>query len=176
MAASPPSPQQLAQLEQAQADPLAQLRDIHLPGPIESWPPAPGWWVLVILACVIIGYGLYRLYQFWKKNQYRRDAIKAMSQLQSQLSSDPSAYLEAYNNLLKRVALTSFKRENVASLTGEAWVAFLDQSGNTVEFSLGPGEILVDGNYAQTRQFNIAELHAIGTAWIKNHRTTEQTL
>ena len=30
-------------------DPLAQLRDIHLPEPILWWPLAPGWWVLIVL-------------------------------------------------------------------------------------------------------------------------------
>jgi hypothetical protein len=38
-------------------DPLAQLRDWHLPDPIQWWPPAPGWWIsaAVFLALLLLG-------------------------------------------------------------------------------------------------------------------------
>ena len=36
------------------AEPLADLRDIHLPQPISWWPPAPGWWILLGLLLVSI--------------------------------------------------------------------------------------------------------------------------
>ncbi|MDD9890866.1 MAG: DUF4381 domain-containing protein, partial [Gammaproteobacteria bacterium] len=38
---------------------LAQLADIHLPGEISYWPPAPGWWVLAALL-LLGGYFLIR--------------------------------------------------------------------------------------------------------------------
>ena len=38
----------------AMADPLAQLRDIHLPGPVESWPPAIGWWILLAIILLLV--------------------------------------------------------------------------------------------------------------------------
>ena len=42
-------------MQPAQPDPLAELRDIHLPGPIEVWPPALGWWlVAILLSCALL--------------------------------------------------------------------------------------------------------------------------
>ena len=36
------------------ANPLDQLRDIHLPEPISWWPLAPGWWLLIIIALALM--------------------------------------------------------------------------------------------------------------------------
>ncbi len=156
------------------ADPLAQLRDIHLPAPIEAWPPAPGWWLLVIVATGLVCYGLNLLYQHWRRNQYRREGIKSLHALKVRYNEQPNSfeYLEAYNELLKRIALSHFRRELVASLTGESWVAFLDKTGATREFSMGPGQVLIQGNYLPQAEYSVDELHDIGLAWIRNHSDT----
>ena len=38
---------------------LAQLADIHLPLAVSYWPPAIGWWVLVLVLLA----GMYKLVQ-----------------------------------------------------------------------------------------------------------------
>ena len=158
-----------------QPDPLAQLRDIHLPGSIETWPPAPGWWLLAIMAICAVAYGCCCLYKLWQKNRYRREAITSLKELRREYQQDPESvdYLERYSQLLKRVALSHYSREQVASLTGEAWVAFLDQTGSTSEFGMGPGQVLIDGNYSRGVFYQVDDLHKIGDRWIRNHAKLE---
>lgn len=55
-------------------DPLAQLRDIHLPPPPSWWPPAPGWWVLALIA---LGLTLWALRAAWRHRRGRRFAREA---------------------------------------------------------------------------------------------------
>jgi hypothetical protein len=154
----------------AMPDPLAELRDIHLPPAIESWPPAFGWWLLAALCLAAIFFALKFLLGLWKKNAYRREAKKYLDQLFSASEHDQQAFLLNYNSLLKRVALTAYPRDQVAHLTGEAWVAFLDLTGETHEFTMGPGQILVDGQYAPVSSVDVQHLFTLGQQWIKNHR------
>lgn len=154
----------------AMPDPLAELRDIHLPPAIESWPPAFGWWVLAALSLTAIFFALKYLLSLWKKNVYRREAKKYLDQMLSNSEHDQQAFLLNYNSLLKRVALTAYPRDQVAHLTGEAWVAFLDLTGDTHEFTMGPGQILVDGQYAPVSSVDVQHLVRLGQQWIKNHR------
>ncbi|MFT5210581.1 MAG: hypothetical protein ACI9CE_002307 [Flavobacterium sp.] len=160
----------------AQTDPLAQLRDLHLPGAIENWPPAPGWWILALLCFALISYLFVLLYRFWKKNQYRREGLRALEKLKVDYEQAPDSidYLEQYSQLLKRICFSCFSRNEVASLTGESWVAFLDHSGNTKEFSMGCGQVLIEGNYSQTVEFDYLGLHDIGSQWIKVHSRQNQ--
>ncbi len=111
------------------ADPLAQLRDIHLPEPVSAWPPGPGWWVLaglLVLTLLALAFWLWRRHQ---QNAWRRSAHTALSEAHSnwQENGDPDGYLQHANVILKRAALVRFPREDVASLSCERWDAFLDR-------------------------------------------------
>lgn len=158
--------------EQNQTDPLAELRDIHLPGAIQDWPPAPGWWLLGILAIALTIYLVVRIVRYWKRKQYRREGVRSLQLLKVKYENSPNStqYLQHYSQLLKRVSFSCFPRDEVASLTGESWVAFLDLSGSTKEFSMGCGQVLIEGNYAQSVQYNHQALHDLGVLWIKNHK------
>lgn len=105
------------------ADPadLANLRDIVLPVPVSFWPPAPGWWVLGAACLVAAGFAAAAAVRRWQRNAYRREALRA---LETANDRDVSA-------ILKRAALAAFPREQVASLNGAAWLAFLDRTGGT---------------------------------------------
>lgn len=152
-------------------DPLAELRDIHLPAPPELWPPAPGWWILVAVAALGICYLIYLVIRHWRRNAYRREAAAELQRVFSQHQGQPQQLLAATNELLKRVALTRFPRDSVANLSGESWVAFLDSTSSSHDFSMGPGQVLIDGPYANvdTLTFSEPELLEVARNWINKH-------
>ncbi|MCB1647472.1 MAG: DUF4381 domain-containing protein [Pseudomonadales bacterium] len=165
MASSPvPTPQD--------GEPIPKLRDLHLPTDIDSWPPAIGWWLLAAVAIGVAGFLLWKLWQYWRANSYRREGRKALLALKASHSEtgDIQAWLLAFNDLLKRVALTGYSREQVASLSGEAWVAFLDRTMGSHEFSMGAGQVLIDGSYKAEVSADVEALHQLGLQWISKHR------
>ncbi len=157
-----------------QQDPLAQLRDIHLPEAISAWPPAPGWWILTAVLLALLATGIYQLIKKLRRNRYRRQALKQLLTLE-QYREQPSIYLAQLNQLLKQTALAANTTMNVAGLTGQQWLAFLDSSGKTTHFQLGAGNILLQGPYsadlssAKLSPDAITELHTIARQWIKHH-------
>jgi hypothetical protein len=100
---------------------LSNLRDIVVPPAVSFWPPAPGWWVIGAACVVVAGLAAAAAVRHWRRNAYRRAALRA---LETADASDISA-------ILKRAALAAFPREQVASLSGTAWLAFLDRTGGT---------------------------------------------
>jgi hypothetical protein len=131
------------------ADPLAGLRDWHLPAPVDWWPPAPGWWLLAGLALGAVGLG----WTWWWRRRRRGAAVRAalarLAVLRAELAADGDErhFTAAVSQLLRRLALTRYPRAEVAGLAGAAWLAFLDASGGGTDFSQGPGRVLAERQY-----------------------------
>ena len=155
-------------------DPLAQLRDIHLPDAVSAWPPAPGWWILAAIVLVLLAVGIYYCIQYIRRTRYRRQALKQLAALE-QYHRQPTTYLQRLNHLLKQTALAADSSVDVAGLSGQQWLAFLDHSGNTTHFKQGAGTLLLQGPYlpehasATIPATTITELQKIARQWIKHH-------
>jgi hypothetical protein len=159
------------------ADPLAQLRDWHLPDPIQWWPPAPGWWVSAALLLAVL---LWLAGLRWRRHRRRgaaaHSALRELAALRTtvQADGDTRAFVAAVSRLLRRFALARFPREQVAGLTGDAWLGFLDATGGGDGFRHGPGRALADLAYGGTRAGdpppNPDALAELAEAWIRANR------
>lgn len=99
---------------------LAQLRDIHPPLAVSWWPPAPGWWLLALIAVALVGAALV-LTRRWRQRRYLRAARKLLTICwQSYLESRDDARLIEDALALVRRALRRAGRGADAPINGEA--------------------------------------------------------
>src|SRR5207253_10646767 len=61
-------PEPTATSGKSQVSSLEQLQPLITPPPVGFWPPAPGWWLLLILL-PLIGFGLWTLRRFLPKKR-----------------------------------------------------------------------------------------------------------
>ena len=152
-------------------DPLAQLKDIHLPDPVGQWPPALGWWLLAVVVILLMVGIIVWLWQRHRKNAYRREALAYLDALQQRAAEhDPVTVATQLSSLLKRVAITLFGRHQTAGLNGSDWLRFLDEKGKTDAFSQGPGKILGSDIYKPNVQVDLTSLFELSKQWIEKQR------
>ncbi len=164
-------------------DPLAALRPLHAPPPIPGWPPAPGWWLLLLLILVLV-----LLVLWWRKRAApQRAALRELKSLERRarishhpsgsekcgLGDSPVQQAAALNRLLKRYALACWPGTEAASLTGEAWLAFLDTHGGDGGFLRGPGRALLTLPYGNGVAAS-DDLLSLARRWIKANRPGRQ--
>ncbi len=148
-------------------DPLAALRPLHVPAPVEWWPPAPGWWVLV-------GLGVALLTLVWwlrRRRALRRAALRELRRLQDDARGDGD-FAAGVNQLLRRFALVCYPRREVAALSGEAWLAFLETHSPAGGFAAGPGRALLRAPYAPRCEFDRDALAVLARGWIRRQRVS----
>ncbi|OKY24623.1 MULTISPECIES: DUF4381 domain-containing protein [Thalassotalea] len=98
-------------------DPLAQLKDIHLPEQVHQWPVAMGWWLLLTALVILLIIVMIKIVQ---KRKLLADKKQAMTLLNS---TDMNA--EQIIATLKWLSMRYFQRGHVAKLHGKAFANFL---------------------------------------------------
>ncbi len=149
-------------------DPLQELRDVHLPDPISWWPPAFGWWMIIGLL-LIVGSLILWARAYRQRTQPRRVALAQLEQVKQHYAAhaDNQWAITQVSNLLRRYALAVFSRSQVAGLSGQSWLQFLDTTGHTNQFSEGPGRSLRSGPYQSHGSMVASDLLPLVERWIR---------
>jgi hypothetical protein len=143
-------------------DSLQRLHDFYQP-PAPSWMPRTiGWYLLFALLLVLIAWAAWRIVLAWRKNAYRRGAVRELDHLE--LSRLPA--------LLKRAALAAWPRSKVASLSCESWITFLQTGDAPSAITEEVGRQLIELDYksAKLTREEEARLRRAARHWIRSHR------
>lgn len=158
------------------------LKDIVLPDPVSWWPPAPGWWLLLIAFALVIGL----IVNYLKQRRLRRYApraiaLNAMQQLAMRYAEDKNTLtlVRDVSALLRRVAISVYPRADCAGLTGEAWLAFLDSHANQTvreKTFVDHGRVLIDAPYREKsiQDHEVQDLIALASDWIDAQREVRE--
>lgn len=144
------------------------LKDIHLPDMVGWWPPAPGWWLILVIIPLLFWLGL-RLYRHLSRNTALKSARKLLAEIKQDDTQDDFERLCRLSVLLRRVVISLAPRSEAASLTGPAWLEYLDRSLPGQPFSQGVGRQLIDAPYRnkETVAADLAALIRLCEDWLK---------
>lgn len=140
---------------------LQKLKDIHLPPIIPMWSLIVG---CIILCLVILGW-VY----IWRQQRKKKYTVKfALLQLKKLQAEDPSESNIAaeISQLIRRTALHYFNRNEIAGLSGTAWLNFLNTSGNTTQFTESVGQLLIEAPYRKSYTTDLAPLFTLTEKWL----------
>ena len=144
------------------------LRDIHLPGDNLWWPPAPGWWILLIMT-ILISVALPRFLRWLRRKPIKSVSLREFQRIrQSCLNEqmDKHQVINAVSVLLRRTVISYGARETDASLSGDQWVARLNQISGSPCFSAEQYDLLISGQYQPKLVVDIDGLLSSCESWI----------
>lgn len=153
---------------------LEALRPIHAAPSPQLWPPAPGWWLLLVLLLAVLLAATIWVWRSYRQYRFKCQVLHEIDQVANCYSDDNAVcFLTEIGVLLRRIALRRHPTEQVASLTGSDWLLFLDRTGGGGAFSNGVGQLLESGPYRpRVDTVPVAELVTLVRHWAKQNLGT----
>ncbi len=162
-------------------EPALNLRDIHLPDPISWWPLAPGWWLLIITAFITVAI-IFLSRKIYRSKQLKRDIHAELDLIKQQFqqTQNRSQLAKALSILLRRASISFYPAKDIAGLTGESWLAYLDNTNaNPIKdkkFQSETGQALLSAPYLAenaTLDFDTQGLIELCESWLlSSHNKT----
>ncbi|WP_298622232.1 DUF4381 domain-containing protein [uncultured Legionella sp.] len=152
----------------ANPDPLAQLKDIHLPEPVSWWPLATGWYGLMLLIVLILMFITYRVYKRHINGLAKNKALLLLKTYKEHYDKERNAQITSarISELLRRVALVYYPRTEVAAIHGDEWVDFLNKTSKKLDFKPVKA-MLLESPFKTGESVDLQPLFTRAEQWIK---------
>lgn len=153
---------------------LVQQKDLGPlmePEPIQFSFNTPGWYIVGALLILLFLFIIYRRVKLYRRNAYRREALKEIKELNNSGSkTELSQELCTLMMILKLVALKAYGRQKVATLHGRSWLEFLESKSRNTSFK--QFEKVISGAIYQNKAPDaneLTKLKGLSKKWIQNH-------
>ncbi len=141
------------------------LKELPLPEPVSWMPQTVGWLFLAIAAIAAVAYFGWRRWQAYQADQYRRDALARLKQMNA-------GQLQGLPELLRLAALSAGPRKEVASLRGADWINWLNARVDQPIFDEADSATLDTLAYTKTNIAPEQAHHLLDASenWLRGHR------
>jgi len=146
---------------------LERMHDIIVPDAVGFLPPAPGWYIVLLLLLALLFHLSLQAYSRYKKRQYRRDALQELKRYREGNRENALALLA----LAKRVGIAAYGRKTVAVLSDEEWWEFIQcHSETAIELPLRDEirRLLYDERFPLGDTL-FGKIRAVVKSWIETH-------
>ena len=144
------------------------LHDIHLPDANLWWPPAPGWWISLLLILLLL-WLLPRLLRWLKYKPLKSLSLTELERIRvdhKQGLTDKEV-LNQVAALLRRVSISFCGREQSAAITGEQWLVQLRRLAPDNSFSEVQLEWLAHARYRAHTELDVDSLLLAAERWLR---------
>lgn len=158
---------------------LQPLQELPLPEAVSYVPHTIGWSVVGVVLLAVVVLAIRLVWRRRRMQRYRRAALTELAGIEASLASAQADGVQRANalaaipRLIKRTSLAVVPREQVAALTGDEWLAFLQ--GTRGRFDARSGALLALASYAPPDQVaaisedDAAALIGHTRDWIAHH-------
>ena len=137
----------------------ARRRDAYPPDLPGAWPPAPGWWIVLGIALVLLVLAWRRAAPAMRHWRLRRRLLAALER---------AATAAEISQLLRTAVLARFPQHAAAGLQGAGWIAFLEARDRAPGRFAALGEALVESPYRAPRAGeDVAPLREAVRGWLR---------
>lgn len=147
------------------------LRDIHLPETVSWWPPAIGWWILLLLSLLIL-YVLFVWVTKWLQPKLNKSAKVEVDKVLAAWQQHQNAHrlVQQMSQTIRRIGISYLTREEYAGLVGEAWYQQVNQLVQNNPFSDQVIKLLIHAPYQKKPELDdaqVAQLIAETQSWVQ---------
>ncbi len=156
LATVPPSvhPNNSSQIVNAPATSLLdELADIHLPDAIDAWPPAFGWWILLLAVLIAVFFIGKLILAWWQRYKYlsqiKKQANNELHQIKRHWQQQHNIVLSTakLSTLLRRYLLIVFPREQIASMNTTSLLSLIEKHSKAKKLAYNYSVLLTDFPY-----------------------------
>ena len=161
------------------SDRMWGLKELPLPDPVSYWPQTAGWYVLLLLLLLLVALLAWLHWRRWQRDAYRRDALSRLQAIADTLNNPAGqiANLTELPLILRHAALRAGRRQDVASLRGRDWIAWLNASSGKTLFDDEAAALIDQLPYATPTSLAVLrdeprtqKLLDASQTWVRDHR------